>query len=387
MTSMKFSVLLPTRNGGPFLENCIRSILEQGYGDMELVISDNANTDKTPEIIRQFAGDSRVKTLRLETAVSVTDNWNNALNASSGDYILMMGDDDYLLPGYFRRMEQILAKYNQPDCVVHNAYSYVAPGSIADNPHSFYSESHFHFGDDFTKEGLLTPEQRSGIVHDMFDFKVRIPLNMQTTLVARKAFSEVSGGLFQKPFPDHYALNALLLTAPNWVFSPEKLLVVGVSPKSFGHYVYSNQQTSGLSYLGINADFTGRLPGNELMNGMHVWLVLLKKNYPELLKDVEIDRAGYVRRQFYAWFMQRKLGAITAGDLVRNLGLLSFADWLGLAATAFDKASWARLLRVLSLDSKKSGAETQWHSLQPLEGIMDIRQFDHWLAQRNSAPH
>ena len=382
---MKFSVLLPTRNGGPYLENCIRSILEQGYDDMELVISDNANTDKTPEIIRQFVGDSRVKTMRLGCVLSVTDNWNNALNGSSGDYILMMGDDDYLLPGYFRRMEQILAKYNQPDCVLHNAYSYVAPGSIADNPHSFYSESHFHFGGDLAKEGLLTPEQRSGIVHDMFDFKVRIPLNMQTTLVARKAFGKVNGGLFQKPFPDHYALNALLLTAPNWVFSPEKPLVVGVSPKSFGHYVYSNQQNSGLKYLGINADFKGRLPGSELMNGMHVWLVLLKKSYPELLKDVEVDRAGYVRRQFYAWFMQRKLGALSAGDLMRNMGLLSFSDWLGLAATAFDKASWARLLRLLSLDSKNSSAEAQWHSLRPLEGVKDIRQFDHWLARQSSA--
>ena len=384
---MKFSVLLPTRNGGPFLENCMRSILDQGYGDMELVISDNANTDKTPEIIRQFAGDPRVKTLRLETLVSVTDNWNNALSASSGDYILMMGDDDYLLPGYFLRLEQLLDKYGQPDCVIHNAYSYVAPGSISDNPHSFYSESHCQFGDDLVKEGLLTPEQRSGIVQDMFDFKVRIPLNMQTTLVARKAFSKVGGGVFQKPFPDHYALNSLLLTAPNWVFSPEKPLVVGVSPKSFGHYVYSNKQASGLSYLGINADFSGRLPGNELLNGMHVWLDLLKQNYPELLKNVRIDRAGYVRRQFYAWYMQRKLGAITTGDLVRNLGLLSLPDWLGLAATAFDKDSWARLLRVLSLDSNKSSAEAQWLALLPLDGITDIRQFDYWLAKRNPTPH
>lgn len=381
---MKFSVLLPTRNGGPYLENCIRSILEQGYEDMELVISDNANTDNTPEIIRKFVDDSRVKSMRLEFVVSVTDNWNNALNGSSGDYILMMGDDDYLLPGYFRRMEQILAKYKHPDCVLHNAYSYVAPGSIADNPHSFYSESHFHFGGDLVKEGLLTPEQRSGIVHDMFDFKVRIPLNMQTTLVSRKAFGMVSGGIFQKPFPDHYALNALLLTASNWVFSPEKPLVVGVSPKSFGHYVYSNQQNGGLNYLGINADFKGRLPGNELMNGMHVWLVMLKNNYPELLKDVEVDRAGYVRRQFYAWFMQRKLGALSAGGLMHNMGLLSFSDWLGLAAAAFDKASWARLLRLLSLDSKKSIAEAHWYSLRPLEGVKDIREFDQWLARQSS---
>jgi hypothetical protein len=116
---------------------------------------------------------------------------------------------------------------------------------------------------------------------------------------------------------------------------------------------------------------------------MHVWLDLLKQNYPVLLKNDAIDRAGYVRRQFYAWFMQRKLGAITTGSLLTNLGLLSPTDWLGLAATVFDKASWARLLRVLFQSSKKSGAEAQWHSLRPLEGVRDIRQFDHWLAQRD----
>jgi hypothetical protein len=85
--------------------------------------------------------------------------------------------------------------------------------------------------------------------------------------------------------------------------------------------------------------------------------------------------------------MQRKLDAITTGDLVRNLGLLSLPDWLGLAATAFDKDSWARLLRVLSLDSNKSSAEAQWLALLPLDGITDIRQFDYWLARRNPTPH
>ncbi len=381
---MKFSVLLPTRNGGPFLENCIRSILEQGYDDMELVISDNANTDKTPEIIRQFAGDSRVKFLRLETPVSVTDNWNNALNASSGEYILMMGDDDFLLPGYFLKMEQILDKYHQPDCVVHNAYSYVAPGSIADNPQSFYNEAHFHFAPDLAQEGRLSHEQCFSIVRDMFIFKVRIPLNMQTTLFGRKAFERTNGGVFQPPFPDHYALNSLLLTANNWVFSPEKLLVVGISPKSFGHYVFSNQQESGLAYLGITVDFKGRLPGNELMNGMHVWLNLLKQNYSAFLEGVEVDRAGYVRRQFYAWYIQKKLGAITVGDFLRDIRMLSFSDCVGLLSSVADKASWERLLRVL-FSGRKSDAETQWHSLKPLEGVTDIRQFGQWLASRDSA--
>lgn len=382
---MKFSILLPTRNGGVFLENCIRSILDQGYDDMELVISDNANTDSTPQIIERFINDPRVKAVRLEKSVSVTDNWNNALYASSGDYMLMMGDDDYLLPGYFLRMEQVIEKYNQPDCILYNAYSYVAPGSIANNESSFYSESHFKFGDDIAHEGLLPIEQRLQIVRDMFAFKVGIPLNMQTTLVARKAFSKVSGGLFQKPFPDHYALNSLLLNASEWVFLPEKPLVVGVSPKSFGHYVYSYLENSGLSYLGIESSFPGRLPGNELVNGMYVWLLLLKTNYSKLLQNVDIDRAGYVRRQFYAWTMQRKFGAIRTTDVLRNLLQLSLRDWAGLLATVFDTASWFRLFRMLSLSSRKNTAEAQWHGLKALPGIKDIRAFDNWLTARNSA--
>ncbi len=382
---MKFSVLLPTRNGGAFLENCIRSILDQGYDDLELVISDNANTDQTPQIIDKFASDARVKVLRLETPVSVTDNWNNALKGSSGDYILMMGDDDCLLPGYFQKMERLLAKYNQPDCVVHNACSYIAPGSISDNKESFYSEAHFHFGPDLQQEQKLSAEQRFSIVRDMFGFKVRIPLNMQTTLIGRKAFAKVGGGVFQPPFPDHYALNSLLLTAQHWVFSPERLLVVGVSPKSFGHYVYSNRQSSGLAYLGIHSDFKGRLPGNELMNGMHVWLNLLQKNYPIELKGIEVDRGGYVRRQAYAWYMQRKLGAISTGEFLRNFRLLGLTDWLGLLASAFDRASWARLFRVLGA-RRQSDAQAQWHGLKPVPEVADIRAFAAWMAGRDAVP-
>ena len=41
-------------------------------------------------------------------------------------------------------------------------------------------------------------------------------------------------------------------------------------------------------------------------------------------------------------------------------------------------------LPTLFSGAKKSDAEVQWHSLKPLEGVTDIRQFDHWLASRNA---
>lgn len=377
---MKFSVLLPTRNGGPFLAACIRSVLEQDDAGLELVISDNANTDETPEVIRSFAADPRVKPLRLDTPVAVTENWNRALSAASGDYLLMLGDDDLVLPGYFSRMREVIAKHERPDCVLYNAYSYVAPESIQSHAHSYYREQHFHYGPDFTTESMISAERRREIVLDMFRFRVRIPLNMQTTLVSRQAAEQVRGGLFQPPFPDHYALNSLLLTAGRWVFLPERLLVVGVSPKSFGHYVYSNREATGLSYLGIGPEFPGRLPGNELLNGMHLWLELLLARYPDLLAGARIDRGGYVRRQVYAWLVQRRAGASSLAELRSRFGKLNFADWLRLGASVFDAESWSRLIDMLRARDK-SHAEAVWRGLVPLHGVSDIAGFGKWLRQ------
>ena len=54
---MKFSVLLPTRNGGKYLESSIESVLSQDYQDMELIVFDNANTDNTAEVVNSFSND------------------------------------------------------------------------------------------------------------------------------------------------------------------------------------------------------------------------------------------------------------------------------------------------------------------------------------------
>jgi glycosyltransferase involved in cell wall biosynthesis len=377
---MRFSVLLPTRNGGRFLDNCIRSVLSQD-GDFELVVSDNASDDETPQVIDRWRRDPRLKALRLSSPVTVTENWNAALQAARGDYAVMLGDDDYLLPDYFSKMDAILKRNNDPDCVIYNGYSYIAPGSIGGAPCSFYRERHFAYGPEFSRETVLDRRLRHEIVEDMYRFNVRIPLNMQTALIRRDLDGRVAGGIFQPPFPDHFALNALLLTSDKWVFSPQRLIVVGVSPKSFGHYVYNNAHANGLAYLGITAEFPGRLPGNELLNGMHVWLTRLKESFPEALSRTDVDRAGYVRRQVYAWLMQYRLGTTSAHDVIANLQSLTPADWLGLAGSVVDAESWRRLWRIFA-DRTRSAAEQQWRELRPLQSIDNIGGFATWLTAR-----
>jgi glycosyltransferase involved in cell wall biosynthesis len=225
--SPRFSVLLPTRNGAAFIGDCIHSVLEQDFDSFELVVSDNANTDATPEILGRIA-DPRVTVVRQHAVLPVHENWNAALAAATGDYLLMMGDDDYLMPGALRRLADRIAVFDEPDCILFNGYSYVAPNSIAGDSASYWSPQHHRYDSSFT-EGILGPAQRMAIVRDMFRFRQRIPLNMQTTVFSRKSIRGMPAPLFQPPFPDHYLLNALLIAADTWIYVPDRLVIVGVS--------------------------------------------------------------------------------------------------------------------------------------------------------------
>lgn len=380
---MKFSVLLPTRNGGKFLRNCIASVLEQPYQDVELVVSDNANADETPSVVASFRSDPRLKYVRLGEPVEVTENWNRALAASRGEYILMIGDDDCLLPGYFERLEQLIERYDRPDCIVYNAYGYVFPGAIDAGPASYYAEPHFTFGPEYV-EGLIPASTRLAIVRDMFRFRIRYPLNMQLTLVSRRVAERIEGGMFQPPFPDHYALNALLLEAETFAYCPEKLVVVGLSPKSFGHFGYRDRQAEGMDYLGSDAHFEGRLPGSEWVNSIYVWLVKLRARYRSRLGDIPISRAAYLRHQVFAWYLQLRFGSLSYRELVARCRALSPGDWLDLSLSLFDGASRARLRRMVQ-GGLTSSVQNKRPGLKALAGVRDIREFAAVVSQPGGA--
>ena len=369
---MKFSVLLPTRNGGKYLESCIESVLSQDYQDMELIVFDNANTDNTAEVVNSYSNDKRLKYYRAESVVSVTDNWNNALKKSSGDYVLMMGDDDFLLPGYFDTLDKIIKENDFPDGISYFGYSFIYPDAV-DNTVGYYSDPHYNYEKKLIDSGKMTKNQLKSIVYDMFKFKNRVPLNTLPHIWSRKVINRVDGELFRPPYPDHFALNAIFLKANTWVFSKKKLYIIGVTPKSYGHYVFSdNDQKGGEDYLGISGDFPGQLPGSALINNMYVWLQLLKNNYPDDLGGVQISRNGYVRHQLHYWISQYRHGSIERKDLFHLIGLLTLKDKLGLISAIWDKRSILALYAMLKT-TNPSKIDTFYHGPQQVKGILTSR--------------
>lgn len=95
------SVCIPVYNGEKYIGDAIRSVLLQGYPNMEILIQDNASTDKTWRLVRSLAQQYPQLSLeRNETNVGMAPNWNMVINRASGDYIMLLSADDLLGPDF-----------------------------------------------------------------------------------------------------------------------------------------------------------------------------------------------------------------------------------------------------------------------------------------------
>jgi glycosyltransferase involved in cell wall biosynthesis len=137
-----FSVAMPVHNGANYLRAALDSLLAQSSADFELVASDNASSDSTPEILADYAKrDSRFRCSRTEELLPVTENFNRAGSLAQGQWILFLSHDDLLKPTCFERLTAALANPESAKLALvgfGEAYlfsnGYVANASLAPSP-------------------------------------------------------------------------------------------------------------------------------------------------------------------------------------------------------------------------------------------------------------
>jgi len=105
----KVSIALPIYNGENYLEETLESLLAQTYSDFELIISDNASTDRTEEICRSLAEkDDRVRYYRNESNVGASENHNMVIPLAKGEYFKWAAHDDLCAPSFLERCVEVL---------------------------------------------------------------------------------------------------------------------------------------------------------------------------------------------------------------------------------------------------------------------------------------
>jgi glycosyltransferase involved in cell wall biosynthesis len=102
----RLSIITPSLNQGQFIERTIRSVLDQGYENLEYLIVDGGSTDSTVETIRRY--EDRIAWWITEPDAGQPDALNKGLARATGEVIAYINSDDYYLPGAFETAIGIL---------------------------------------------------------------------------------------------------------------------------------------------------------------------------------------------------------------------------------------------------------------------------------------
>jgi glycosyltransferase involved in cell wall biosynthesis len=250
----KFSICIPTRERHHTLPYSVASVLAQTYDDFEVIVQDNASSDETYKSLQQF-NDPRLKYCRSDRRLSMHANWEAALDATSGEYVNYIGDDDALLPFCLERANEIL-KLGNVELLAWVAHTYYWP-DVPDAPRRNHLSVDLRGGATWSK--YVEPEAKT---MDRSRFRATLPpatmsldckqilknwlrhdgarfyIPTYHSLVSRQVIDRVKeatgDGYFLNPLPDFGTLIANLYVSDELIFHTAPLSMTGHSRSSSG---------------------------------------------------------------------------------------------------------------------------------------------------------
>jgi glycosyltransferase involved in cell wall biosynthesis len=329
---MKFSVVIPTRNRLEYLKSAIFSVLCQDYDDWELIISDNASSEDVRDYVFSLH-EPRVKYSRSDEFISVTKNWNRAIDLSTGDYVILIGDDDCLMQNVFSILNKIIKENSLPELIFANGLMYIYPGVFP----------HFPFGHlttignwnlwDSEEPITLTTEQMRKFASATMNFRLLFSYNIQVLTMHKNLIKRLkyNNQFFHSPYPDFYAMTVLMQKVTTAIRCPYPSVIVGMSPKSYGRQIFNNNEKKGIDELHVEEESKEYPELDEMiLPGTHFntsWLYALRSVQKNLSSNLtcEINFKRYRELQLFEslQIMSRSpLNFIFLFELYKRMSLL-----------------------------------------------------------------
>ena len=200
---------MPVWNGEAFLSQAIESILAQTYGDLELLISDNASTDATAEICLTYAKrDARVRYIRQETNIGAAANHNELVRRSSSRYFKWAAHDDVLAHEFIQECVRVL---DHDETIV-----LCSPATVLINEDSSpvrYSAEHRAMVDSYGRNWPVTPEKNPLLMSD--DPADRFAAVLMNMVMCLEIFGLIRRSVLEKTSlqPSHVGGDKVVLAA------------------------------------------------------------------------------------------------------------------------------------------------------------------------------
>lgn len=229
---MKYSVILPTKNGLPYLEYSCRSVLAESREDIELIVSVDSQDIQANGFLASI-NDPRLRILNPKEAMSMSEHWDYAQSQALGDWQMFLGQDDMLMRNYgeaFDAATELAISARTGVIVARRAYVAWPPLRDKRLKSLQYWATHdsvLRSSKDFISDALTTDiSYHAG------------PQMYTTTLVSRKILNSIrsaNGGRLILGHPqDAYLAAAILKESAEFLWLGSPFSWVGTSVKSAG---------------------------------------------------------------------------------------------------------------------------------------------------------
>ncbi len=105
----KFSIIIPLYNKEQFIENTLKSVLQQTYQNFEIIIVNDGSTDRSIELLQKYT-DKRIQIIHKQNqGVSVARN--NGIKLAKAQFICFLDADDYWYPHFLETFNMLIEKY------------------------------------------------------------------------------------------------------------------------------------------------------------------------------------------------------------------------------------------------------------------------------------
>lgn len=225
----RFNVIIPTRERADVLFHCLRTVVAQDYDNLNILVSDNFSQDGTRDVVRSFS-DPRISYINPGRRLGMSNHWEFALSHVTDGYVTFLGDDDGLLPGALKQLDEIVGEHH-PDAINAPLIEYNWPGNGTDKEWKiniqYRKDTRFCSSKIFLKNllsGYLTYADGPLIYHGSFS-------RFNVINAARSR----DGSFFKSQIPDVYSAVSLSLVTDKFLRIKDPIAIGGRSRHSNGN--------------------------------------------------------------------------------------------------------------------------------------------------------
>ena len=121
-----FSVIIPLYNKAPYVRKAVESVVEQTFGDWEMIIVDNGSTDSSGDIVTNY-NDYRIQIVRLEENIGPGGARNHGVTLSTAPWICFLDADDWWEPTFLEEMIGLIERH--PDAGIYGTGYWIVKNS------------------------------------------------------------------------------------------------------------------------------------------------------------------------------------------------------------------------------------------------------------------